>query len=163
MCLAAKHLLWFPVLFCKFNLLVYWMFIFFSTLPSLPAPHLKANQNSASALGLHLVSLALVCALLAGWWRASRSCCLPQCTFQILEENWYSPSAFCCFVFILICVWSESPRGEKRQDSCLRLCCIPPLLLPRMRTSQLCPEHTHPALTARLSAAMLPRSTGAFS
>lgn len=156
MCLAAKHLLWFPVLFCQFNLLICWsVYIFFysslfpcSTLRSYTEFSIQIRpQPCMSCLGMFL-SLGL-----AGWpvafglvLLALAACHSAGCKFS--KRNWCS-SAFCCCLFLtLICTWSENTRVEERR--CLpRALLIPPLLCPGKRTSQ-------PAPTAQCSPSVLP-------
>lgn len=80
MCLAAKHWLWFPVLFCRFNLLVRWRFTF--CFFSLPAPHTEAPRiqhlNWASVMSVSpRVVLSVGVVSWAGWWWARAPRCLP--------------------------------------------------------------------------------------
>lgn len=128
MCLAAKHLLWFPVFFCPFNLLMCWIFIFFSTVLYHPSPHTKANWHSAAEQDLHLVCLALLWFVLPGFsgWpvggglRLLATCCAAG--FRQSERN----SVCCLFVASFsphVPLGGRTLEGSWRKDkACLGLC-----------------------------------------
>lgn len=97
MCLAAKHLLWFPVSFCPFTLLT--CCIFFPALLRHPGPHMKADWRSASEQGLPLVHLDLLWFVLLGPLvdqSVVGSCSLPPAALLGLDSlrNSGSPAAF---------------------------------------------------------------------
>ena len=120
MCLAAKHLLWFPVFFCPFNLLMCWIFIFFSTLLHHPSPHIKADWHSAAEQDLHLVCLALLWFVLPGFsgWpvggglRLLATCCAAG--FRQSERNSVL-LPFCRLVFAPCAFGREDTWGELKE------------------------------------------------
>ena len=133
MCLAAKHLLWFPVSFCPFTLLT--CCIFFPALLRHPGPHMKADWRSASEQGLPLVHLALLWFVLLGPLvdqSVVGSCSLPPAALLGLGSQKFRFSC-CLFVALFsshVHLGGELKEGQWRAWGSATVWagnCVPPL------------------------------------